>query len=243
MYFKKINPVTSGTRHQINLKKNLLSKKNNIIKLLFKNIKSNSSRSSSTGQITVRHKGGRIRKNIHLLTFKNQCRAFTICHFYSSFHTSFISLNFDIDQRIFFKSTSTNKLFPGSFNVSQNSIKNFYIGYRAQLHSFPIGSVLHSISLKNNIIYGCSAGVFCQLLERRVFSKIRLPSGKIIILSNFCFGVLGSVSNSDFKSTVVGKAGRNRLKGKRCSVRGIAMNPVDHPHGGRTNGGCTPVTP
>jgi large subunit ribosomal protein L2 len=76
-----------------------------------------------------------------------------------------------------------------------------------------------------------------------MFSKIRLPSGKIIILSNSCFGVLGSVSNSDFKSTVVGKAGRNRLKGKRSSVRGIAMNPVDHPHGGRTNGGCTPVTP
>jgi len=61
--------------------------------------------------------------------------------------------------------------------------------------------------------------------------------------SNECYATLGVVSNAKFKSTVIGKAGRNRLLGIRPSVRGIAMNPVDHPHGGRTNGGCPSVTP
>ena len=73
--------------------------------------------------------------------------------------------------------------------------------------------------------------------------KVKLPSGSVISVPIDSLATLGSISNSQQNLTVVGKAGRNRLKGIRPTVRGIAMNPVDHPHGGRTNGGRPSVTP
>lgn len=243
MLLQKKNPITNGTRHQINLRKNLLSKNNNIIKILIKNLKLNNGRSSSTGHITVRHKGSGCKRKIHLLVNHFQYYAITIAQFYSSFHNSFISLNFNLNTKSFFKTISTDNLFPGSFSICQNNIKDFFVGYRTQLNFFPIGSIIHSIAFKNNIIYACSAGAYCQILERNKKSKIRLPSGQIIHISNKCFATLGNVSNSKFNSIVIGKAGKSRLKNKRPSVRGIAMNPVDHPHGGRTNGGKPSVTP
>ncbi len=243
MITKKLNPITNGTRHQINLGKNLLSKKNNIIKNLVKNLKLNYGRSSSTGHITVRHKGGGCKKKLHILTKNLTYKAITICSLYSCFHNSFISLNFNLETKSFFKTISTFNVFPGSFITCQNKMKDFFIGYRTKLKYFPIGSILHSISFKNKIIFALSAGVFCQIIERNKTTTVRLPSGKLVYLSNDCFATLGTVSNSSFNSLIVGKAGRNRLKGIRPSVRGIAMNPVDHPHGGRTNGGQPSVTP
>jgi large subunit ribosomal protein L2 len=243
MILKKLNPITNGTRHQINLKKNLLSKKNSIVKNLIKNLKLNYGRSSFTGHITVRHKGGGCKKKTHVLTDQTQYKALTICHLYSSFHNSFISLNFNFETNSFFKTTSTENIFPGSFIVCKKDIKDFFIGYRTKLKHFSVGSIIHSISYNNAILFACSAGVFCQIVEKTTKCKIRLPSGKIIHISNECFATLGVVSNSKFKSIVIGKAGRNRLKGIRPSVRGIAMNPVDHPHGGRSNGGRPSVTP
>jgi large subunit ribosomal protein L2 len=74
--------------------------------------------------------------------------------------------------------------------------------------------------------------------------KVKIPSGKCIeILNKFSYGTLGILSNSCYRNVRLGKAGINRLKGRRPSVRGIAMNPVDHPHGGRTNGGIHWKTP
>ena len=89
-----------------------------------------------------------------------------------------------------------------------------------------------------------SAGSFGQLIQKETFcNKIKLPSGKIISIPSSSTAVLGTVSNSNHSLCIKGKAGYNRLNGKRPSVRGIAMNPVDHPHGGRTNGGIPSVTP
>jgi len=243
MILKKLNPVTNGTRHQFNLRKNLLAKKNGIVKNLIKNLKLNHGRSSFTGHITVRHKGGGCKKKMHVLNSSFNSHALTICQFYSSSHNSFVSLNFELKKFFFFKTISTYNLYPGSLTLNQNTIKDFFIGYRTQLQFFPIGSIIHSISSKNRILYGRSAGVFCQIIERTIRTKVRLPSGNIIYLSNDCFATLGMVANSKFNQIVIGKSGRNRLKGKRPSVRGIAMNPVDHPHGGRTNGGRPSVTP
>ncbi len=240
---KKLNPVTNGTRHQINLKKNLLSKKNDIVKSLITNFKKSYGRSSLTGHITVRHKGGGCKKKLHILNNLNEYKAIKICNLYSSFHNSFISLNFNFETNSFFKTISTENVFPGSFIICKSNIKDFFIGYRTKLKYFPVGSIVHSISYKDKVIFASSAGVFCQIVEKKKSSKIRLPSGKIMHFSNECYATLGVVSNAKFKSTVIGKAGRNRLLGIRPSVRGIAMNPVDHPHGGRTNGGCPSVTP
>ena len=87
-------------------------------------------------------------------------------------------------------------------------------------------------------------GLFCQIVQKQVNScKIRLPSGLIISVDNKSLATVGSISNSQHNLIKIGKAGRNRLRGIRPTVRGIAMNPVDHPHGGRTNGGRPSVTP
>jgi large subunit ribosomal protein L2 len=114
------------------------------------------------------------------------------------------------------------------------------------LQNIPAGSIIHSLSFnkKLNSIYIKSAGTFGQLIQKNnFFCKIKLPSSKIIEVSNSAFATIGIVSNSQHSNVVLGKAGRNRNKGIRPSVRGIAMNPVDHPHGGRTNGGRPSVTP
>jgi ribosomal protein L2 len=124
MILKKLNPVTNGTRHQFNLKKSLLSKKNNIIKNLIKNLKLNYGRSSSTGHITVRHKGNGCKKKIHILNNYLNSYALTICQFYSSFHNTFISLNFDLKKRVFFKTVATFNLYSGSLVLNQNKIKD-----------------------------------------------------------------------------------------------------------------------
>ena len=243
MKIKIISPVTNGTRHQIVLQKNLLTKKNKIVKNLLKKHNSKQGRSSLTGHITVRHKGSGCKHKLHILNSLNFYLAINICHMYSGSQNAFVSLNFDLLTKSFFKNISTENTYPGSLIISGKEIKEQYIGYRTLLKFIPTGTIIHSISYNNDVIYASSAGSFCQLIEKNTKCKIRLPSGKIVNISENCFATIGSVSNNQFKSTYVGKAGRNRLKGIRPSVRGIAMNPVDHPHGGRTNGGRPSVTP
>jgi large subunit ribosomal protein L2 len=243
MKLKKLLPVTNGTRHQIKLQKNLLVKKNRFLKSLLKKSKSNKGRSSQTGHITVRHKSNGCKYKLHVLNSLSFFYAINICHMYSSTTNTFIALNFDFLTKSFFKTISTANIFPGSFIISNFKVKENFIGYRTKLKYLPIGSVIHSISLENNIIFCSSAGTYASLLEKNKNCKIRLPSGVIITVPENYFAVLGSVSNDLYKSLYIGKAGRNRLKGIRPSVRGVAMNPVDHPHGGRTNGGRPSVTP
>ena len=92
-----------------------------------------------------------------------------------------------------------------------------------------------------------SAGSAAQLIGRDgKYAQIKLGSGEVRLILSECLASIGSVSNPDKKNTKIGKAGRNRWLGKRPSVRGVAMNPIDHPHGGgegRTSGGRHPVTP
>ena len=122
------------------------------------------------------------------------------------------------------------------------------LGFRTVLKNIPTGSVINCLSfskLKNQKInFIRSAGTFGQIVQKNfLFSKIKLPSNQIIEVPTSSFATIGSVSNNLQKFIVFGKAGRRRLLGNRPSVRGIAMNPVDHPHGGRTNGGRPSVTP
>jgi large subunit ribosomal protein L2 len=243
---KKQVACTNSLRHQINFKKNLLLKNNYLLKNLFNLKKFNVGRSSQTGHITVRHKGGGCKKKLHLLSSDKCFFGIIIAQMYSACHNTFISIVFNLLTRTFFKVRSTSNTYPGSLIISTENLNEFYLGYKSSLTNFPVGSIFHSLMNNNKISYSTSAGNFCQLLEKRIdqkLCKIRLPSGKIIWINKNNIATLGIVNNSIYKSISIGKAGRNRLKGKRPSVRGIAMNPVDHPHGGRTNGGMPSVTP
>ena len=122
-------------------------------------------------------------------------------------------------------------------------------GNASPLRSLPIGSMIHNIELKpgKGGQIARSAGAYAQLVGRDAgYAQIRLGSGELRMVPDSCMATVGAVSNPDHMNEVLGKAGRVRHRGRRPHVRGVAMNPVDHPHGGgegKTSGGRHPVTP
>jgi len=122
-------------------------------------------------------------------------------------------------------------------------------GNAMPLGSMPVGTIVHNVELKpgKGGQIARAAGTYVQYVGRDGdYSILRLASGEQRIVHSSCMATVGAVSNPDNQNTNLGKAGRNRWLGKRPSVRGVAMNPVDHPHGGgegRTSGGRHPVTP
>ena len=245
MQLFKLKPYTNGTRHQNNIKKNLLSKTNNLHKQSIFGFKNFSGRSSSNGRITVRHIGSGCKKKFRLIEFSNTFRnSIVVCTMHDPFRHSFISLNFDLDKKTFFRTLATNNVGPGSLQTIKNTNVELKLGNRTLLKDIPAGSTLHSLGTNNASKFVRSAGSFFQIIQKGLKTcKIRLPSGTIKSVDINSYGTIGSVSNPQHNLVCLGKAGRNRLMGKRPSVRGVAMNPVDHPHGGRTNGGRPSVTP
>ena len=122
-------------------------------------------------------------------------------------------------------------------------------GNAMPLSGMPIGTIIHNVEMKpmKGGQIARSAGSYAQFVGRDGgYAQIRLGSGELRLVRQECMATVGAVSNSDHSNQNFGKAGRTRWKGKRPSVRGVAMNPIDHPHGGgegRTSGGRNPVTP
>ena len=119
-------------------------------------------------------------------------------------------------------------------------------GNAMPLKNMPVGTIVHNIELQpgRGGQLARSAGCYAQLIGKDAgYAQIRLNSGELRLVRAECFASIGAVSNPDNQNRVLSKAGRARWLGVRPSVRGIAMNPVDHPHGGRTNGGRQPVSP
>ncbi|CAO5683236.1 MAG: 50S ribosomal protein L2 [Holosporales bacterium] len=122
-------------------------------------------------------------------------------------------------------------------------------GNAMPLKSIPVGTIVHNIELKigkgGQMVR--SAGSYAQIMGRDSgYIVIKLASGELRLVKGECMATVGSVSNADHSNRSYGKAGRMRWMGKRPTVRGVAMNPIDHPHGGgegRTSGGRHPVTP
>ncbi len=242
-FLKKTSNTTPGTRHQRNLNKSILSKFNNIKKNLLLHIPATAGR-NKTGRITVRHKGGGCKKKTHLLNTLQKFNGIVIKVMYDSKRKSFISLNFDFNTKTFFKTIAIKNLFPGSLIRSNKKMNIFRLGYRTYLKNFSTGHIINTVSKGNKIIFAKSAGSFCQIIEtKNSKTRLRLPSGEITSINSNELASIGKIGNMYNRLTVIGKAGRNRLKGIRPSTRGIAMNPVDHPHGGRSNKGMPPVTP
>jgi len=245
MQIFKSKPYTSGVRHYINIKKNLLSKTNNLFKQTITGFKRFRGRSSTTGRITVRHMGGGCKKKFRELKLTDTpTTSIVTAVMHDPLRSSFVSLNFDLETQIFFRTLATNGVGPGVLQKCGTKDIELKLGNRTMLKNIPTGSILHSLSIGSNAKFVRSAGLFFQIIQKTSDScKIRLPSGFVKEVSNESYGTLGSVSNFQHNLISIGKAGRSRWLGIRPSVRGIAMNPVDHPHGGRTNGGRPSVTP
>jgi large subunit ribosomal protein L2 len=122
-------------------------------------------------------------------------------------------------------------------------------GNALPLKAIPLGTIIHNIELKlgKGGQLARSAGTFAQLMAKEgKYAQVKLPSGEVRMVLQDCQATIGQVGNLDHENVCIGKAGRSRWLGKRPKVRGVAMNPVDHPHGGgegRTSGGRHPVTP
>jgi large subunit ribosomal protein L2 len=243
----KKNPITPGLRHQVNINKNVLSKSLKIVKNLVFNIHKNVGRSSLTGHITVRARGSGVKKSYRNLSFFSLNNlGIVLCTGYNPNSTVFTSLCFDLVTFNFFFLPAVSGVYCGS--IVSNALKfiDLKLGFRSCFLTIPVGAFINNVSLsqKSSPQYSLAAGTFCQFLQRKhTNSFIRLPSSQIISIPSTSFGLLGSLSNAYNNSVVLGKAGRNRFMGFRSKVRGIAMNPVDHPHGGRTNGGMPSVSP
>jgi large subunit ribosomal protein L2 len=122
-------------------------------------------------------------------------------------------------------------------------------GNALPMGNIPVGTIIHNVELKvgGGGQIARSAGTYVQLIGKdQGYAQLRLASGEVRLVRAECMATIGAVSNPDQANKKIGKAGRSRWMGIRPSVRGVAMNPVDHPHGGgegRTSGGRHPVTP
>lgn len=191
---------------------------------------------STTGQICVFNKRGK-NKNYFVNPY-NFYRGIAENFEINSNKNSFLLKMFDIDKKKHFYTNLTYKLYLGSFIVSNIKVK-IKLGNRCFLKNIPTGTLLNNVdykktnlSLRKQMI-AKSAGCFCQLIQKsKNKCLIKLPSGKYKKISSFNFATIGVVSNSNFKTLILNKAGHSYWLNKRPRVRGVAMNPVDHPHGG-----------
>ncbi len=132
---------------------------------------------------------------------------------------------------------------------SKDSVIPFKVGNAMPLHRIPEGMLVHNIELKigKGGQISRSAGSYARIMAKENGNvTLRLPSGEVRMVNENCFATVGVVGNKSHENITIGKAGRSRWLGKRPKVRGVAMNPVDHPHGGgegRTSGGRHPVSP
>jgi large subunit ribosomal protein L2 len=247
MIEKKINPITPSQRQTILLKKNNLSKTFKI-KELIKGFKRANGRNNQ-GRITVRHRGGGHKRLYRIISFK---RSKNIEGYVSK-------ITYDPNRSAniaFIKNDLENNfiLAPEGIKLNQyiqsSPDSELKIGNSLPLKNIPIGSLIHNISLYPNgggkLIR--SAGTSAQLIQKinNKYAKIRLSSGELKLILLSCTATLGVVSNINHKKIKIGKAGRSRWLNRRPVVRGVAKNPVDHPHGGgegKTSGGRPSVTP
>ena len=178
----KLKPVTNGQRHQLNLQKNLLSKTNKLLKSSILGLKQFSGRSVSSGRITVWHKGGACKSNFRKINFSNTAfESIVICIMYDPKRNSFVSLNFDLYKKTFFRTLATNFVYPGSLVSCYQVAEELSLGNRTLITNIPTGSLVHSLTSSYDSKKTCfarSAGTFCQIIQKGVLiNKIRLPSG------------------------------------------------------------------
>jgi large subunit ribosomal protein L2 len=205
---------------------------------------------NNVGWMTVRHRGGGHKKLYRVVDFKRDkagIPAKVAAIEYDPNRSARIALLHyaDGEKRYI--------LYPIGLQVGTTVVSgpdaDILVGNALPLRNIPVGTTIHNIELRRG--KGAqlvrSAGGAAQLVAKEgEYAQVRLPSGEVRQVHIECLATIGQVGNLDHSNVSIGKAGRTRWLGKRPSVRGVAMNPVDHPHGGgegKTSGGRHPVTP
>jgi large subunit ribosomal protein L2 len=210
----------------------------------------NSGGRNAHGRITVRHQGGGHKQHYRVVDFKRRkddVPGVVERIEYDPNRTAYLALVLYADgERAYI--IAPKGLKAGSNIISGESVP-ILAGNCLPLRNIPVGSTVHCVELRpgKGAQIGRAAGAGLQVIAREgAFATLRLRSGEIRKVHTECRAVIGEVSNSEHNLRKLGKAGASRWRGVRPTVRGVAMNPVDHPHGGgegRTSGGRHPVSP
>lgn len=248
MAIVKLSPTSPGQRFKIKVVNNELHKGRPYEPLLVK--KSKTGGRNNQGRITCRHIGGGHRQKYRLVDFKRDkdgIKAQVERIEYDPNRSAFIALLLYADgERRYMIAPQGLKAGDEVVSGSDAAIK---VGNCLPLNNIPVGSTVHCIEMQPNggAKLARSAGSSVQLVAREgIYATIRLRSGEMRKVLSDCRAVIGEVSNSEHNLLCLGKAGSKRHRGIRPTVRGTAMNPIDHPHGGgegKTKGGRHPVSP
>ncbi len=248
MALKKYKPTTPGQRGLVLIDRADLYK-GRPEKTLTQGLTKKGGR-NNTGRITARRIGGGSKKLYRIVDFKRRkwdMPATVERIEYDPNRTAFIALIKYTDGEINYI-LAPQRLAIGDTIVAGAKV-DIRPGNAMPLSGMPIGTIIHNVEMKpmKGGQIARSAGSYAQFVGRDGgYAQIRLGSGELRLVRQECMATVGAVSNPDHSNQNFGKAGRTRWKGKRPSVRGVAMNPIDHPHGGgegRTSGGRNPVTP
>ena len=248
MALKTFNPTTPSQRQLVIVDRSELWK-GKPVKELTEGLRSQGGR-NNTGRITMRHRGGGHKQRYRLVDFKRtkaDMPATVERLEYDPNRTAFIALIRYEDGELRYI-LAPQRLKVGDSVVSGDKV-DVKPGNAMPLKNIPVGTIVHNVELRpgKGGQLARAAGTYVQLVGRDSgYALLRLASGEVRMVRGECLASIGAVSNPDQQNIVIAKAGRSRWLGHRPSVRGVAMNPIDHPHGGgegRSSGGRHPVTP
>ncbi|MDP9127564.1 MAG: 50S ribosomal protein L2 [Pseudomonadota bacterium] len=248
MALKTYKPVTPSLRQVVQVDRSELWK-GKPVKALTEGLKKTGGRNNK-GRITTRHIGGGHARRYRLIDFKRRkfgMEAVVERLEYDPNRTSFIALIKYTDGKQAYI-IAPQRLQKGDVVVAGEKV-DVKPGNAMLLKNIPVGTIIHNVEMKpgKGAQMARSAGTYVQLVSREAgVVQVKLSSGEVRRIPQECMATIGAVSNADHVNVVLGKAGRNRWLGVRPSVRGVVMNPVDHPHGGgegKSSGGRHPVTP
>jgi len=248
MALKTFKPTSPGQRQLVTVDRSGLHK-GGPVKALTEGLTKSGGRNNA-GRMTSRNRGGGHKRTYRIIDFKRSKKDVeaTVERLeYDPNRTAFIALlKYDDGELSYI-------LAPQRMQAGDRVVSADYAdvkpGNAMQLGRMPVGTIVHNVEMKpgKGGQIARSAGTYAQLVGRdQGMAILRLNSGEQRLVSGKCIATVGAVSNPDHGNINLGKAGRSRWLGKRPHVRGVVMNPVDHPHGGgegRTSGGRHPVTP
>jgi large subunit ribosomal protein L2 len=246
---KYSKPTTPGLRGHIDVDRSHLSKERPHRKLTVANHRARGR--NNTGRITTRHMGGGAKQLYRIIDFKREVRDFegTVLRIeYDPNRTCYIALIEYPNKEVRYI-LAPESLKSGQKIVASTTFVEPNVGCAMPLRHIPLGMTIHNVELKigKGGQLARSAGASATLMAKdSTNATLKLASGEMRFVNLGCFATIGVLSNVDHKNRATGKAGRNRWRGIRPSVRGVAMNPVDHPHGGgegKTGTGPHPVSP
>jgi len=205
---------------------------------------------NNKGRLTIRHRGGGHKKLYRVIDFRRDKREIP---------AKVVALEYDPNRsaRIALLAYEDGEkryiLAPDGLTVGASLVAgeaaDILVGNSLPLKNIPLGTMIHNIEMKKGKggQMARAAGAAAQLLAKEAgYAQIKMPSGETRMVNLDCYATIGQVGNLNHENVSIGKAGRSRWLGKRPTVRGVVMNPIDHPHGGgegKTSGGRHPVSP